>query len=204
MDTTPTFIVDCPFCRAKVGVVEKGRVQRSGIVEEIGEPFGELMQVGSCPRCHTLLGGESQQLDFAGYDADEDRWSDVVRVHPQPKKTFSSDRIPRIVERSLDEADRSLQANASMAACVMFGRALEAVCRDILQPKDQTKTANFIIEDHNTKAEKQKENAKPEKRIMLAAGIKQLRQKNIIDDRLYDWSQQLHAFRNLAAHPDEI
>ena len=27
--------------------------------------------------------------------------------------------------------------------------------------------------------------------------------KQFIDDRLYDWSQQLHAFRNLAAHPDE-
>jgi len=42
------------------------------------------------------------------------------------------------------------------------------------------------------------------KRIMLAAGIKQLKEKNIIDERLYDWSQQLHAFRNLAAHPEEI
>jgi hypothetical protein len=27
--------------------------------------------------------------------------------------------------------------------------------------------------------------------------------RNIIDDRLYDWSQHLQAFRNLAAHPDE-
>ena len=41
------------------------------------------------------------------------------------------------------------------------------------------------------------------KKIMLAAGIKQLRDKKIIDARLFDWSQELHAFRNLAAHPDE-
>jgi hypothetical protein len=37
---------------------------------------------------------------------------------------------------------------------------------------------------------------------MLGTGIKQLRDKNVIDNRLYDWSQHLHAFRNLAAHPD--
>jgi len=39
-------------------------------------------------------------------------------------------------------------------------------------------------------------------RQMLADGIKQLLDTNIIDSRLYDWSQHLHAFRNLAAHPD--
>jgi regulator of sigma D len=38
---------------------------------------------------------------------------------------------------------------------------------------------------------------------MLSKGIKELREKKIIDDRLYDWSQHLQAFRNLAAHPDE-
>ena len=49
-----------------------------------------------------------------------------------------------------------------------------------------------------------KEIAAPKKKIMLAAGIEQLKEKNLIDERLYDWSQQLHAFRNLAAHPEEI
>lgn len=39
---------------------------------------------------------------------------------------------------------------------------------------------------------------------MLGEGIKKLREKKIIDDRLYDWSQQLQAFRNLAAHPEDI
>ncbi len=29
-----------------------------------------------------------------------------------------------------------------------------------------------------------------------------LKEKGIIDSRLYDWSQQLRAFRNLAAHAD--
>jgi uncharacterized protein YutE (UPF0331/DUF86 family) len=38
---------------------------------------------------------------------------------------------------------------------------------------------------------------------MLGKGIKELKDRNIIDQRLYDWSQQLQAFRNIAAHPDE-
>jgi hypothetical protein len=71
-------------------------------------------------------------------------------------------------------------------ACVMFGRALEAVCRDYLDPKPSTPPAG-----------------PPKKKVMLAEGIKMLNDKGIIDERLYDWSQQLHAFRNLAAHPDE-
>jgi hypothetical protein len=64
----------------------------------------------------------------------------------------------------------------------MFGRALEALCRDHLESRE-------IDESKKTKP------------IMLGAGIKQLKVRNIIDDRLYDWSQHLQAFRNLAAHP---
>lgn len=141
-----------------------------------------MLQVGKCPKCDILLVGQSEQVDFEGVNADEDRWSDAVRVFPNPPKTFSSHRIPKVALSSLDDADRSLQANAKFAACVMFGRALEAVCRDKLLSNDQRKAG---------------------KKIMLAAGIKQLRDKKIIDARLFDWSQELHAFRNLAAHPDE-
>lgn len=39
---------------------------------------------------------------------------------------------------------------------------------------------------------------------MLGQGLKDLKAKGIIDDRLFDWSQQLHAFRNLAAHPEDV
>jgi Domain of unknown function (DUF4145) len=39
---------------------------------------------------------------------------------------------------------------------------------------------------------------------MLGEGIRALRDKNVIDGRLFDWSQQLQAFRNLAAHPEDI
>jgi Domain of unknown function (DUF4145) len=179
----PTFIVDCPICKAKVAAEETGRAEHTGFDDEAGEPHGHRLSVGKCPRCDTLLVGESRQLQFDGWEGDEiDRWSDPVRVHPKPPKTFSSFRIPNSVVVSLTEADNALQASAQFAACVMFGRALEAVCRDILYTDEEKKS-------------------KSKKPLMLATGIKLLREKNIIDDRLYDWSQHLRAFRNLAAHP---
>lgn len=183
-----TFIVDCPTCSAKVAAEESGRAEAKGFDHEVDEPYGWRLFVGKCPRCNNLLAAESRQFRFKGWEGDdEDVWADPVRVHPKPPKTFSSFRIPSVVKNSLAEADIALQGGANHAACVMFGRALEGLCRDILFTREEKKAIRAGISN---------------KRLMLADGIKQLQQKNIIDNRLYDWSQHLHAFRNLAAHPD--
>ena len=187
-----SFIVDCPVCKAKVAAIEKGVAEKGGWDEDNSEPWGERLLVGQCPVCSTLIAGESTQVDFSGFDAEDDRWTDVVRVFPKPPKAFSSYRIPRVVSDSLVEADRSMQASANIAACVMFGRALEALCRDVLDEKKSADTGEKLAE------------TKPKKKVMLGEGIRKLREKKIIDDRLYDWSQQLQAFRNLAAHPEDI
>jgi len=179
-----TFIVECPYCKAKVGAIEEGRAVQRGI-DDGGSPYANAIIVGKCPGCNRLIAGTSEQIQFEDIDAEYDRWSDAVRIYPKPAKSFPSTRMPKALRESLIEADRAIQANANMAACVMFGRALEALCRDHLLNK------NTI--DPTAK----------KKTIMLGQGIKQLRDKNIIDDRLYDWSQQLQAFRNLAAHPDD-
>ena len=42
------------------------------------------------------------------------------------------------------------------------------------------------------------------KYISLSEGIERLRASKVIDDRLYDWSQQLRAFRNIAAHAQDV
>lgn len=191
--TPPTFIVDCPDCKAKVAATESGRAERFFTDDDSGQPYGMRVFVGNCPKCHLILVGESDQVDFENIDAPEDRWSDIVRVYPKPPKVFSSWHIPNVVSDSLTEADRSLQAGANIAACVMLGRALEALCRDILEEptpkKDDAPAATPT---------------KPKKKIMLGEGLRRLRDTKVIDDRLYDWSQQLHAFRNLAAHPEDI
>jgi hypothetical protein len=45
---------------------------------------------------------------------------------------------------------------------------------------------------------------KTKKFIPLYEGIERLSEKKVIDDRLYDWSQQLRAFRNIAAHAQDV
>lgn len=161
---TATFIVDCPVCKAKVAAQETGRAEETGYDHDADEPYGYRLLLGKCPRCSTLLAAETRQLNFAWMGAEMDVWSEPVRVHPKPTKTFSSLRIPSSVTTSLAEADRALQGNANLAACVMFGRALEGLCRDSLFTKEEKKVAV------------------PEKprRLMLANGIKQLRDQNII------------------------
>jgi hypothetical protein len=182
------FIIDCPYCKAKVGAEQKGCVERS---HEDGEPFGERVVIGTCPSCGLILVGRAEQTHFEGYQGDEyDAFSDFVRVYPQPPKIFTSYRIPRPLSLSLVEADLCIQAGANIAACMMLGRALEALCRDLLQPKSQ---------NSDTVAP-----AKTKRPIMLGMGIKELRERKIIDDRLYDWSVSLQAVRNLAAHPEDF
>ncbi len=186
-----TFIIDCPECRAKVAAEEKGRASSSGQEPESGEPYGYAIYLGRCPSCGVLLVGESHQVDFAGIDAEDDRWSDVVRVYPRPKKAFSSFNIPKVVKDSLSEADRCMQVESYTAACAMIGRAIEAVCRHALHPED---------------FEYQPAGAPPKQKnkVMLAEGIRRLKEAGVIDDRLHEWGTELHAFRNLAAHPDDF
>jgi len=186
-----TFIIDCPDCKAKVAAIESGHAERFQFDDDAGEPYNKRVFVGNCPKCEAILVGESDQLDFANHDAEYDRWSDIVRVYPNPPKAFSSWRIPKVVSDSLNEADRSLQAGANIAACAMLGRALEALCHDMLEPKPEKDDAPATTP------------AKKKNKPMLGEGIRRLREAKVIDDRLYEWSQQLRAFRNLAAHPED-
>lgn len=192
-----TFIVDCPSCKAKVAAEVSGVAGNSGRDYETNEPYADRLYVGKCLHCSTLIAGKSQQLSFIEDGAEFDEWSDVIRVYPEPIKAFTSYSIPKVVTTSLTEGDRCLQSGAPTAACVMFGRALEAVCRDILNKKTSSPARKQPLKSETKKSS-------PTKKIMLGQGIKEMKDQNIIDQRLYDWSQQLQAFRNVAAHPDEL
>jgi len=187
------FIVDCLTCKAKVAAIEHGCIRQPGGVDREGEGcYGVSVSLGMCPKCHTILVGESQQVAIAGYDADDDEWAEAVRVYPEPPKAFTSNRIPKVVSESISEAVKSLQANANVAACVMFGRALEAICGDLLAvaPAGEAGKLGGAV--------------RPRRPVMLGEGIRKLKENGVIDQRLFDWSQQLQAFRNLAAHPTDI
>ena len=125
-----TFIVDCKYCKAKVAAQQHGIVENCGMDHESGELHGSRLFIGKCPRCSCLIAAHSDQIGFEGVTADTDEWSEAERVFPDPDRTFTSYRVPRSVKNALSEANKTLGAGATTAACVMFGRALEAVCRD--------------------------------------------------------------------------
>jgi hypothetical protein len=97
-------------------------------------------------------------------------WTELVRVHPKPRRSIGFE-IPKTVRLSLEEAERCMQVGAFVAAAAMAGRALEAVCR------------HYSTKD-----------------TYIGAGIRELRDKRIIDTRLFEWSEELRDQRNMAAH----
>jgi hypothetical protein len=92
------------------------------------------------------------------------------RLWPQPK---NSNRwlLPEIVGDSLEEADKCYNARAYSACVVMCGRSLEGLCQHF-ETKSKT----------------------------IAGGIKELLERKIIDDRLFQWGEALRQQRNLGAH----
>ncbi len=101
---------------------------------------------------------------------DQEEWVTGNRLWPQPK---NSNRwlLPDIVGDSLEEAEKCYNAGAYSACAVMCGRSLEGLCQHF-ETKSKT----------------------------IAGGIKELLEKKIIDDRLFQWSEALRHQRNLGAH----
>ena len=115
---------------------------------------------------------KSALVGFTEEDFRDDKvfWPDLVRVYPRTRRLLGSS-IPPLARQSIDEAERCMQAGAYLAAAAMCGRALEAVCR------------HFGTKD-----------------TYLGQGIKELKDKGVIDLRLYQWSEELKDARNNAAH----
>ena len=100
-------------------------------------------------------------------------WGPAVRVYPLPDRSIASS-VPGIVRNSLEEANLCFRARAYSACAVMCGRALEGMCRHF-----------------NTKSK------------YLGEGLKELKQREIVDQRLSQWSEELQRHRNLGAHATE-
>ncbi len=106
-------------------------------------------------------------------DYDEWDWSPATRNWPQPAVILDYG-IPKLTRKSLEEAKKCLSAHAYSACAVMCGRAIEAICTE-----------------HKTKAK------------TLAAGLRELRDKQVIDQRLFEWGDSLREKRNIGAHATE-
>lgn len=93
-----------------------------------------------------------------------------TRSWPEPRQDLDWS-IPHSVRRSIDEARLCFTAKAYSACAVMCGRALEALCKE-----------------HSVKD------------WQLAKGLGQLKDRGIIDGRLFEWGNALRERRNIGAH----
>lgn len=106
----------------------------------------------------------------SGLDSDEVLWEMPKRLWPSPDKLVSW-HVPPIVRASLQEANKCFKAGANGACAVMCGRSLEGICKH-----HKTKSNNLI------------------------GGLKELLEAEVIDKRLFQWSEALRHSRNLGAH----
>lgn len=97
---------------------------------------------------------------------------DPIVLWPKQQRPLSL-KVPEILRREYEEARRCFSAKAYTATAVMVRRILEAVCRD------QGITNN---------------------RMTLANMLKELKESDKIDGRLFEWSQELRVLGNQGAH----
>lgn len=112
------------------------------------------------------------QADWVQVGPNEAEYGKATRMWPVSKEESQLNwSIPRRVRESLHEARKCYKAKAFGACAVMCGRAIEAVCTE-----------------HKTKSKN------------LAGGLKELKQKGVIDGRLFEWGDALRNHRNIGAH----
>ena len=94
------------------------------------------------------------------------------RIYPALPETVPwDDAIPEIVRRSLHAAEKCFSTKQYEPCAVMVGRAIEALCRHF-----------------NTK------------NPSLGAGIRELRERDILPEQLFQWARIVQQERNAAAH----
>jgi hypothetical protein len=110
------------------------------------------------------------RTNYRQVDYNEYDYDKPTRLWPEPVDVLHIS-IPTLTRLSLEEAGKCFGAQAYSACAVMCGKAIEAICAE-----------------HGTKSRN------------LGAGLKELKDTQIIDQRLFDWGEALREQRNLGAH----
>jgi hypothetical protein len=98
------------------------------------------------------------------------RWDNAERIWPTPLISEVSSAIPEAARRDIKDAQKCLSHGIYSAATVLCGRATERLIKE--------KAGDF----------------------MIGKGLKVLREKNVIDERLFAWAEALRKERNIGAH----
>lgn len=95
------------------------------------------------------------------------------RLYPTPFGTELSPEIPASARRDITDAQKCFSHGIYSATAVLCGRALERLIKE------------------------------KSGRDMLAKGLLALKNKNIIDERLFNWAEALRKERNIGAHASD-
>jgi hypothetical protein len=167
-------LIECAECRAVVDARERGAFEFFD--PEIGTTERALLL--QCPRCEQpMLGLSYGMTKYADPDDDEPvgmRWTSADRLWPPPMEELNWS-VPGSLRAAFSEAQVCYKANAYTAAAVMCRKTIEGVC------KEQG------IKGRN-----------------LAEMLRKLRDRHLIDGRLYEWSEALRVIGNEAAHGVEL
>jgi uncharacterized protein YbaR (Trm112 family) len=170
-------IIDCPHCDARVQACEVACYERLGSEDDWSWPPYRV-RVFACPVCkHALIYLEAHTImdPVSNVSVDDDGavwWP--RRVYP-PEPVIDergwTDAVPELVRHSLHEAHQCFSTERYEPCAVMVGRALEALCR------------HFGTKNNS-----------------LGAGLRELREREVLPERLYEWARMIQQERNAAAH----
>jgi len=148
-----------------------------------------------CPKCETVVSCE-EIASYRQYDPDEgpperyvfskcpkcgspfltmqldfgQGYDDHYRIFPSNDKSLGFG-IPKLIRESFDEALSCFKVKAYTACAIMCRKTLEGICHE-----------------HGVKS------------TNLAKSLKEMKDKGIIESRLFEWAEALRHFGNEAAH----
>ncbi|MGJ5805994.1 DUF4145 domain-containing protein [Streptomyces europaeiscabiei] len=143
----------------------------------LAEVAGGVMAVeepsGNTLRVRLIECPDCGQAIVISQTEDADGWSTANQVFPYVRDPLSSS-VPVSLRREYEEAVTCYKAKAYTATAVMVRRTLEGVCSDQGVAGDRRQT--------------------------LVRSLELLKERNLIDPRLFEWAQALRVLGNEGAH----
>jgi len=121
-----------------------------------------------------LVGCPRCSEPMLAYQTDEGGWTDPVRIFP-PREPDLHRSVPKPIRQAFAEARICFRAKAFTAAAIMCRKTLEGICSE-----------------HGVKSG------------TLAAELRKLKEKGVIENRLFEWAEALRTIGNEAAHGVEL
>ncbi len=170
-----TMLVACEHCEARVSATVQGSF--SSYIE--GPDYSFKYSLLQCPICKSpmLVQQNDEEARWGNpEDYNDNPWSVPERIYPEPERGQLGLSVPDPIRKAFAEAYACYANGKAYTACaIMCRKVLEGIC------------GTHGAEGNN-----------------LAARLKNLSDKGILDKRLYEWITTLRTVGNEAAHDVEV